>query len=500
MLLAKVSFVSIYNMEQNRNETVKKSLLIALVAIIIGFAFNYLFFSKEIGISLAIFVLILCGSVYFLAQYLKKDLRYSWLLFPMAFFAIMPSIRANLLLTVLNVLAIFGLILIMTRVLNGESLKEFRFVQYILTIVVIPFGVLYRAVTTLWTLVGGTKLLVSEQFSRYLKGALIALPVLIVFALLLSSADLAFNQLLLNTFSINISEQTVAKIVWFVIVAIGSIGVLTALFIKPISPKLKIAYPSEPLKTPSIEVGMFLGLVAGLFGVFIIFQISYLFGGMINITNSDFTYAEYARKGFWELLVVSLAVLAILLAIDSYTERIQNRLKWFVVPSMIIVFEVIIMIISAFKRLMLYQSTYGLTTLRLYVAAFIILLGVIFVMVIGKLLYKKVNNWFWTGLLSSVISFIVIMNLINPDFIIAKNQVQRFDETGKVDSLYLSGLSADALPVLIDFYPQLNSEDKAIFDTTFNEMKIDFEQKSKNWQSYNVSRASAFNLLNDFQP
>lgn len=488
------------NLEQNKDEIIKKSLIIAGSAMIVGLAFNYLFFSKEVGISLLLFVLVLLISVYFLAYYFKKDLRYPWLLVPIAFFAVMPSIRANLLLTVLNILAIIGLILITTRVLTGENLKEFRFVQYLFTFFVLPFGILYRSATTLWTLVGGTKVVISERFSRYLKGALIALPVLIVFALLLSSADLAFNQLLQNTFSISISEQTIAKIVWLGIISIGSIGVLATVFIKPINPKLKIVHPSEPLKTPSIEVGMFLGLVAGLFGVFIIFQISYLFGGVINISNSDFTYAEYARKGFWELLVVSISVLAILLAIDSFTERIQNRLRWFVVPSTIIVLEVIIMIISAFKRLMLYQSTYGLTTLRMYVAAFIILLGVIFVMMIGKLFSKKVNLFFWTGLLLSLIAFIGVMNLINPDAIIAHNQVQRFSETGKIDSFYLSGLSTDSLPVLIDFYSQAHTEDKAIFDSTFNEIKIDLEQKSKNWQSFNLSRAKALKLLNDFHP
>jgi hypothetical protein len=54
----------------------------------------------------------------------------------------------------------------------------------------------------------------------------------------------------------------------------------------------------------NIEVKVFLWMIVGLFAIFLVFQLAYLFGGVINISESSFTYAEYARKGFWELSIV----------------------------------------------------------------------------------------------------------------------------------------------------------------------------------------------------
>ena len=64
----------------------------------------------------------------------------------------------------------------------------------------------------------------------------------------------------------------------------------------------------------AIEISIVLGLINLLFLSFVIVQIPYLFGGMDLVqTTPDFKLAEYARRGFGELVIVAALVLPILL-------------------------------------------------------------------------------------------------------------------------------------------------------------------------------------------
>ena len=65
----------------------------------------------------------------------------------------------------------------------------------------------------------------------------------------------------------------------------------------------------------TVEVGVILGLINLLFLSFVIFQLPYLFGGMELVQNTpDFKLAEYARRGFGELVAVAALVLPMLLS------------------------------------------------------------------------------------------------------------------------------------------------------------------------------------------
>ena len=64
-----------------------------------------------------------------------------------------------------------------------------------------------------------------------------------------------------------------------------------------------------------IETSVVLGLLNLLFLSFVVVQVPYLFGGMELVQNTpDFKLAEYARRGFGELVAVTALVLPILLA------------------------------------------------------------------------------------------------------------------------------------------------------------------------------------------
>jgi hypothetical protein len=108
---------------------------------------------------------------------------------------------------------------------------------------------------------------------------------------------------------------------------------------------------------------------------------------------------------------------------------------------------------SALHRMDLYQQAYGFTRLRLLVDAFEGWLGLLVVAVIvaGVLLRGG-----WLPRLALVSGSVVLLGLAlsNPDAWIARHNVERYQETGKVDWVYLQGLSDDAVPELVGLPPQ----------------------------------------------
>jgi len=118
---------------------------------------------------------------------------------------------------------------------------------------------------------------------------------------------------------------------------------------------------------------------------FILFQLTYLFGGKANISLQGFTYAEYARRGFFELITVAAISLLLLLGVEKYVVKKEaTHFGEFKILGTALVIQVGLIMASALRRLSLYEQAYGFTVLRLYSHVFIIFLAVVF----GFLLYK----------------------------------------------------------------------------------------------------------------
>ena len=96
------------------------------------------------------------------------------------------------------------------------------------------------------------------------------------------------------------------------------------------------------------------------------------------------------------------------------------------------------------------------------------------------------------------------MNFANVDIIIAKNNINRYFETGQIDMVYLKNLSYDAIPemqrLLISFKSSLDPEEKQIAGEImeyFNERKLDLENQ-KSWQSFNISKCKAKKIIDKY--
>jgi len=156
--------------------------------------------------------------------------------------------------------------------------------------------------------------------------------------------------------------------------------------------------------------------------------------------------------------------------------------------------QVIVIMVSAFTRLLLYEEAYGFTTLRLYSHVFIILLGIIFCLLVYKIHWDSRENMFALRVFISVILFLVGMNLLNPDLFIARQNIERFRTTKKIDVSYLSSLSDDAIPEVVKTLDMLDGDMKSSLGYELY-WRTQLDRDFTGWQSFNISRTEAKRVL-----
>jgi len=197
-----------------------------------------------------------------------------------------------------------------------------------------------------------------------------------------------------------------------------------------------------------IETTTLLITVNLLFLLFVTIQFAYLFGGVAYLQVENFSYADYARRGFFELLAVAILSLGLILGLNWLARRESKRqIKLFNWLSTFLVGFVLVMLASAFQRMKLYETEFGYTELRLLVYVFIVWLAVLLVWFIYTL-WRRPDR-FAIGVFLAALGFLITLNLLNPDAFIARQNLNRYVATGNLDAIYLTSLSDDAVPQIV---------------------------------------------------
>lgn len=214
----------------------------------------------------------------------------------------------------------------------------------------------------------------------------------------------------------------------------------------------------EPVRTPRLadtERLVILGAVGALFSAFLLLQLSYLFGNAPIVPGSGVTFAEYARRGFAELTTVATLSTILLAALDHWAAR-GPRERWTRIAAVAVVALVEVLLISALRRLWLYESAYGFTTVRLYAHAYM-LAGALFLGMLGWVLARGLTSG-WLARRAAGIAAVAMLALIywNHEAWIVRQNVERFRQTHQLDTAYLVWeLSPNAAPALVRALPQL---------------------------------------------
>ncbi len=443
-------------------------LRILLAALTVGIVCEYFFFTSALGINYVLFIALLIASLFVLfpERLRSGGWRVIFLIAGSLYFSGMVFFRASELLSVLNVLASLGILALIVESTAGNDIRRYGIARYVsaalLPVKCFPYffagmGELSDAVTR------------SEKHptsARILKGVVVALPIIGMLVILLSSADLVFRKYVTELFTFDYPMEFVAYCVRTAVATGVALSAYVYIAKERSESRPEVANTGTVARHfGSIETGIVLGAVSLVFFAFLAIQFTYLFGGEGAVVAQGFAYSEYARRGFFELIAVSLIAFFLLFAAERFVQRDGERhsqpFKWL---AGILILETLLVMLSAFQRLSLYELAYGFTTLRLYSHIFILWIGTVFLLLGYEIFFREDRIAFAFRGLVSMVLFLVAVNILNPDQFIARENIERYRATGEIDLSYLGSLSEDALLLVMPLVSDRSVSDRVLTD------------------------------------
>lgn len=315
----------------------------------------------------------------------------------------------------------------------------------------------------------------NKQIKGIKQGILISIPILIILIMLLCSADEVFASIFVGLKRI-ISDSmynlnTVEIMLRLILISI-IFYCISALY-HSLNDKTYKEYKIYATKIDKNMANTILIMINVLYIFFTFIQVKYLY---IKQEFKNFTpemYSDYARSGFFQLIVV--VVLNILIILFFYRMVEDNRLTNVLNTIMTIIS--INMCITSMYKMSLYIGKYGMTRLRFMSSFFMIFLLVCLLFILISI-WKKVNLFKWCILSGSIIY--LIMNFINMDKIIVSYNLNA-DGVEK-DNEYLISLSLDAYDEIEKAYKE-GKIDNIYFDRYKRNKEYDVA-----WYEYNYYR------------
>jgi hypothetical protein len=500
---------------------------ILLVALALGLSWDVLFYGKPLGISALLFTALLLAALFYLGrrQAVRPAWRNLWLLAPLIFFAAMICLRANPFLTFLNVAAGLALLGLVAHFYAAGHLARAGLLEYPLVLLLAGGNALVRPAPLA---AAGVDWAAARERSRQgllpaARGCLLALPLLLVFTCLLASADLVFASYIQDVLHLKFLSELlewlwrgvlILAVAWMaaggLVYALGRAGAGDE---KP-GAVTAAGVLRRAVSIGFIETAVVLACVDLLFLAFVWVQFVYLFGGQANISIEGYTYAEYARRGFFELLAVSIMTQGLILGLHGFGRRETRRQEYaFKGLSSLMAGLVLVILASAFKRMLLYEAAYGYTHLRLYSHIFEAWLAFTFVWFLITLWLRPQR--FALGAFAAALGFVLTLNLVNPDVFIARQNLARYlagatlevadlnrrPAGDELDVAYLARLSDDAVPLLVEHLDRLTADDRAHLNANLHRRLNHMEEDTRwrRWPAFHAARWQAYQVLKDWR-
>ena len=324
-----------------------------------------------------------------------------------------------------------------------------------------------------------------------LRGLALSVPVIVVFASLLSNADSVFDARLSTALQsiFRLEGLSVAAVIGVSTVVLAGVGaqVLRA-------PREQVrsstgAGPRFGLRLGFSEALTVLVCLELLFAAFVVVQARYLFGDPARLASLGLTYADYARRGFFELQAVTVLTLTLVLALGRLTGRTGRAQEAaFNLACTVLVVLVFAIVASAHRRLGLYEAAYGYTEQRVYSHAFIFLMAAVLALRVLTFWWRP--GAFVPGAIGLATLALGLLNLLEP------GRVHRAPQRppGPPDVAYLATLSDDAVPALYE------GASRRPDDPFFVELvsTLAHRPRDPSWPALHLSRLRARQLLGEY--
>lgn len=322
----------------------------------------------------------------------------------------------------------------------------------------------------------------SALAGKIILGLLLAIIPTAMVLILLRSADAAFSSMTDSLFDINVGDA-------FDFVGSFILGIPVAMYVfasvwgSKHRPKDEL-YDDEHCDRitnrtriiPSVTVYTAVIPLIIVYVLFFVSQSAYFLSALSNLLPENYTYAEYARSGFFELCGVAVINFIIICAVTLFTKKETEKEPALarILKGIICIFTEVLIAIDIAKMSM-YIREYGLTQKRVYTTLFMILLAVIFLAVLAKQLLGKIKITAFCVV--SVLVFCGIMVFGRTDAFIAKYNVNAYISGAHegIDIAYLMELDETAdeyIVKLLDY----DGIDRDMLLKNLNLRKRDYER------------------------
>lgn len=354
------------------------------------------------------------------------------------------------------------------------------------------------------------------RLAPYARGIVIAVPILVGFAVLLTSADAVFGRALDEAlrFPIDVEDAfgravfsilAAAVVAGPIAIAAGADGFAPALVVDAVDAVdagVTDGGAAPRRRSGATEAMVVLVAVDVLFGAFGIVQVLYLFRGTDTLAAIGMTYSDYARQGYFQLVgVVALAGLLLLGA-----HEVVGRTRAFLYAAVALLVLTGVILASAALRLGLYQGAYGWTELRFYVAASIAWLAIGVALSFGLLVMNRMR-WLAHGLAMSAVAVTIAVSALGPQALVMHENLARVLDPGRVppdgnaglDAWYATTLGDDAIPELVGALDALDTGDRAtlLAALRLRRDELGIEERTAGPLSWNLARERAREALAD---
>jgi hypothetical protein len=325
--------------------------------------------------------------------------------------------------------------------------------------------------------------------SPRLRGALLAIPLIIVLALLLSTADPLLDSVRITFFAWLDNWQLDGRVIFFAFLFIVVLGAYALSAGTRDQRPIQLGDQRSPFLLGDTEIKILLGAMNAVLWVFVLLQLLSLTRNPGATAGTGITYAEYARRGFAELCVASAIVLAVILFADVFRAPVSDRKARNYDIAAIVAVELILA--SAFRRVVLYEAAYGYTTDRLIAQAYMLVLGLSFISLGWDLRAGQVSAAFGRRGMTLTLAAVTVFTFWNYQGWLVDRNLHRPDRD-RHDIAYVTSLSPAAVPALVAARSALTEAQRNVVDSSLRCVK---NPKMSAWYEWNLRREQARSAL-----
>jgi hypothetical protein len=479
----------------------RRAATIVLAAAAFGLVAQYLFARERAGLNVVVATALFLAVAWRLRAFGRDpSVRDAWLPAGALAFAAFCAVRVDAPLVVFDALAALALSIGSVLALRGTRVTGLALRPLVAETCALGLALASRSAGTLAVAAPVLRSLAPPRSSRaagYAAGLALAIPFLLLFGGLFSSADAVFQRTAKDLFELEPLRELLKDLPARVVLAAAAAwlagGALASLDDRPEPREVRGA----PLLGADVATGMLLAIDA-LFAFFVALQLAYLFGGRDTLDAAGIAYSAYARRGFFELVSVAGIVGALLFGLDL---AVRARGRAYVAAALVLVALTSVVVASAAMRMDLYQRAYGWTELRLYASAAIAYLGLALLI----LAWAVARGRMAIALQRLAIAGLVValgVNALGPADVVAGANIARFvdpaplpeDAYRDIDLGYLISLGDGAIPALVHGLPLLPERERARLDDLLR-FVAERRPAPGGWQSWSLDRERAGELL-----